>query len=76
MEILNIANGDISIIKEKYIHAETVPKIGNMVGWLIDAIKKDYKQPISKIKVDNFNNYKQRTYDFDDLEKKLLGWDI
>lgn len=23
----------------------------------------------------NFNNYEQRDYDFDDLEKKLLGWD-
>jgi len=24
---------------------------------------------------DNFNNYEQRQYDYDDLEKKLLGWD-
>jgi len=23
----------------------------------------------------NFNNYDQRTYDFDELERKLLGWD-
>lgn len=23
----------------------------------------------------NFNNYEQRDYDFDDLEKKLLGWE-
>ncbi|SQB33423.1 phage replisome organizer N-terminal domain-containing protein [Clostridium cochlearium] len=27
------------------------------------------------IKKDNFNSYEQRDYDFDDLEKKLLGWD-
>lgn len=26
-------------------------------------------------RVDNFNNFKQREYDFDELEKKLLGWD-
>jgi hypothetical protein len=26
-------------------------------------------------KKDNFNNFEQRQYDFDDLEKKLLGWD-
>ena len=25
-------------------------------------------------KEDTFNNYEQRKYDFDDLEKKLLGW--
>ncbi|MBZ9637654.1 replication initiation protein [Clostridium sp. FP1] len=71
--ILNIANGDINIIKEKYKYSETVPKIGNVVGWIIDAIKKDYKRTKGKVKVDNFNNYKQRMYD---LEKKLLGWDI
>jgi len=74
--ILNIANGDINIIKEKYIYAETVPKIENVVGWIIDAIRRDYKPPIGKVKIDNFNNYQQRTYDFEDLEKKLLGWDI
>ena len=28
-----------------------------------------------KGKTDNFNNYEQRTYDYDDLEKKLLGND-
>lgn len=71
--ILNIANGDINIIKEKYKYSETVPKIGNVVGWIIDAIKKDYKRTKGKVKIDNFNNYKQRMYD---LEKKLLGWDI
>jgi hypothetical protein len=27
-----------------------------------------------KDKVDNFNNFEQRYYDFDALEKKLLGW--
>lgn len=26
-------------------------------------------------KPDTFNNYEQRSYDYDDLEKKLLGWD-
>lgn len=26
-------------------------------------------------RVDNFNNFEQRTYDYDELEKKLLGWD-
>jgi hypothetical protein len=24
----------------------------------------------------SFNDYEQREYDFDDLEKKLLGWDV
>ncbi|MBZ9626430.1 replication initiation protein [Clostridium sp. FP2] len=69
------ANGDINIIKEKYRCSQRAAKITNMVGWLIDAIKKDYQPPISKVKVGKFNDYAQREYDFDKLEKKLLGWE-
>jgi len=73
--LLDTANGDINIIKEKYKYSETVPKIDNIVGWVINAIKKDYQPPKGKVKTDTFTNYEQRVYDFDDLEKKLLGWD-
>jgi plasmid replication initiation protein len=73
--ILNSANGDINIIKEKYRYSQRVAKITNLVGWLIDAIKKDYQPPIGTFKVDKFNDYEQRKYDFDKLEKGLLGWD-
>ncbi|MBW9159453.1 replication initiation protein [Clostridium tagluense] len=72
--ILTSANGDINIIKEKYRCSQRAAKITNMVGWLIDAIKKDYQPPIGKVKVGKFNDYDQRQYDFDELEKKLLGW--
>jgi DnaD/phage-associated family protein len=33
------------------------------------------KQNNFKSSNDNFNNFEQRSYDFDSLEKKLLGWD-
>ena len=47
---------------------------------LNDVLIKDKKKPMKKnnnfkTKIDNFNNYEQRDYDFDALEKKLLGWD-
>lgn len=32
-------------------------------------------KPKNKKKVDNFNNFEQREYDYDALEKRLLGWD-
>jgi plasmid replication initiation protein len=73
--ILNTAKSDINIIKEKYALAQNVSKIGNIVGWMIKAIKEDYTIPKDKIKVGSFNDYEQRDYDFDALEKKLLGWD-
>ncbi|WP_419145261.1 replication initiation protein [Clostridium estertheticum] len=72
LKLFEIAKGDINIIKEKYSYSAAVPKIGNMVGWIIDAIKNDYKSP--KGKVNKFNEYEQREYDFKELEKKLLGW--
>ncbi|RXI46059.1 hypothetical protein DP145_01590 [Clostridium tetani] len=36
-----------------------------------EIVKSKYEDGIKK---DSFNSYEQRDYDFDDLEKKLLGW--
>lgn len=73
--ILDTAKGDLNIIKEKYVQAQNVAEIRNIVSWMITAIEKDYQTPKNIIKKGNFNNYEQRAYDFDELEKKLLGWD-
>lgn len=41
-----------------------------------DLKKSNFKKANSyKASNDNFNNYEQRTYDFDSLEKRLLGWE-
>ncbi|GAA0726414.1 DnaD domain protein [Clostridium malenominatum] len=60
---------------------------GILNSWFKDGIKsiedvdkkdnkKSYKSNNNfKPKLDSFNNYDQRSYDFDELEKKLLGWD-
>jgi DnaD/phage-associated family protein len=41
-----------------------------------DAKRTSFKKPNTyKTQNDNFNNFEQRSYDFDSLEKKLLGWD-
>ncbi|WP_439711250.1 hypothetical protein [Clostridium estertheticum] len=42
LKILISAKGDINIIKEKYSHSVEAAKIGNMVGWIIDAIKNEF----------------------------------
>ncbi|MCB2309260.1 replication initiation protein [Clostridium estertheticum] len=73
--ILDTAKGDLNIFKEKYAIAKKVPKIKNIVGWVIKAIKDDYQAPKGKENVGSFNDYEQREYDFDELERKLLGWD-
>jgi plasmid replication initiation protein len=42
---------------------------------MIKAIKENYTIPKGKVKVCSFNDYEQRDYDFNELERKLLGWD-
>lgn len=52
-------------------------KVNNKVGALISAIKNDWKESsgIDNSKNPKEANFTQREYDYDDLEKKLLGWD-
>ena len=73
--ILNTAKGDLNIIKEKYDIVSKMKKVDSVVATMIDAIRKDYQAPKGKEKVGSFNEYEQRDYDFDELERKLLGWD-
>ena len=74
-KLLDTAKGDIYIIKEKYEIAKVTSDIKGLMGWMLDAIKVDYQPPKGKKKVGSFNDYEQRAYDFDILEKRLLGWD-
>lgn len=46
----------------------------NLIGWFKSTLK-NYIRPTVKPPVNNFNNYKQRQYNYKNLEKKLLGWD-
>ena len=71
--ILDTAKGDINSIKEKYAQAQNVAKIDNIVGWMLKALKEDYKVTKGRINVDKFNDYVQRPFD-PTLEEKLLGW--
>ena len=42
---------------------------------LVNKIKSKFIKPKFNKKPSTFNDYEQRSYDFDELEKKLLGWD-
>ena len=72
--ILDTAKGNINIIKEKYEIAKVTPGIKGIVGWMCDAIKRDYQQIKGKVENGSFNDYVQRPFD-PSLENKLLGWD-
>ncbi|MBX4267238.1 replication initiation protein [Clostridium estertheticum] len=70
--ILKDANNNLDLINQcyQYLLTKDVP---NVVGYM-RTIVKGFNEPQANIHESNFTNYKQRTYDFDSLEKKLLGW--
>ncbi|WP_072060704.1 replication initiation protein [Clostridium novyi] len=82
-KILAVAKGNLDMIKDAYNIALQQPKIKNLCGWIIACIKNDYTVPVAitnlnntiNSKVDSFNDFEQRDYDWPELEKKLLGWD-
>ena len=75
IKIYRAANGYINKIQEKYNLSKSMPGIKNIVGWMIKAIQEDYHAIKGKEKISSFNNFDQREYDFEKLERKLLGWD-
>ncbi|MPQ33962.1 RepB family plasmid replication initiator protein [Clostridium estertheticum] len=70
--ILKDANNNIDLINQcyQYLLTKDVP---NVVGYMRTLVK-GFNEPQTNIHESNFTNYEQRTYDFDSLEKKLLGW--
>jgi plasmid replication initiation protein len=81
-KIYKNSKGDLDYIN--YIYGELKRQrkdIPNAIGWIIQMVKPNvYKTPI-KQEISNshkklrFDNFKGREYDYDALEKKLLGWD-
>lgn len=71
--IFNVAGGNIEKIKEKYSIVSKFKRVNNLTGAMIKAIKEDWTT--NGINNNSFNNFEGREYDYDELEKKLLGWD-
>lgn len=66
-------NYPLKLIKEIADYSNT-QNIKSFNAWFKTMLK-DYEKPLENIKQLKFNNFKGRDYDYDDLEKKLLGWD-
>lgn len=66
-------NIQVNVVQEKLNIISNLKKVNNRVGALITAIKEDWKP--NKGQVNNNCNFSQRDYDYDSLEKQLLGWE-
>lgn len=75
LKILKSSKGDFAVIQKVYNHFRN-KQLGNFVGTIISMVKPGvFQEPKQNIAKNTFNDYEQRTYDYDNLEKKLLGWD-
>ncbi|MEG2353719.1 MAG: helix-turn-helix domain-containing protein [Clostridium sp.] len=74
-QILKIAGNDIDVVMEKWDIVQSMDNVKDISKLLYVAIRDDYKPSAGSNKVSGFGNYEQRTYDMNDLEKKLLGLD-
>lgn len=80
IEIMYAANGNCELVEEKYQLAQRQRKISNLTGWMIKAIKEDYKmiETVERAKQNQFNDFPQREYskeEFAEIERKLLNID-
>lgn len=65
----------VVVVKEKW-NIISNGNFNNPIGALIQAIKEDWKQSVFNKSDMSFNSFEnQRDTDFDELEKKLLGWE-
>ena len=84
--IIDAADGDISRVKEAYrLAGKQTTKIRSLEKWMVSAIKGGWKdtpavpkQPKKKAgtagpQKNAFNRFEQNEYDFDELEKEILG---
>lgn len=70
--IAETANYDIEKIRNAYSIMKKQKEVKNVVGFLLSAIKNDYKDIPNKSNNNAFG-FEQQTYDFDSIEKNFLA---
>lgn len=79
LSICSATNGDMELISKAYEYVKT-KNVTNFVGYMIKVIElmktNEFNEPINSSSSNGFVNFEPRKYDYDDLERKLLGWDI
>ncbi|MBD7913461.1 MULTISPECIES: replication initiation protein [Clostridium] len=70
----DLSNGDIGKLKKLYDYMNTKNIQENRTGYMRKLLE-NWEEPKQSSKINGFNNFESRKYDYNELEKKLLGWD-
>lgn len=76
-KIYDSSKSNIDHISKVYEYIKT-RSVNNIVAFMIKVVKPgEFQEPKSSTGKPNsvFHNFEQRTYDYDKLERELLGWD-
>ena len=71
--VLKDSNNNIDLIKKCYDYALR-KNVDNIVAY-VKKLVKGFNEPQGNAPKNTFNDYEQRNYNFNKLERKLLGWD-
>lgn len=66
------ADWNMDIIKEKYEMSKS-QNLENRIGWIRRAIQGNWSPAVKQSKENKFNNFNQRDYDFEALEKEAFS---
>lgn len=72
-KIYDAGKGNLEKIIKIYYYAKD-KEVDNLVGYMIKLLKDGYNEPKKNVPKSK-KDFTERDYDYDDLERKLLGWD-
>lgn len=71
---MGLSNGNIAKFKKLYDYMNTKNIQENRTGYMRTLLE-NWEEPKQSSATTGFNNFEPRQYDYNSLEKKLLGWD-
>lgn len=72
-KIYDAGEGDIEKIKKIYNYSKD-KEVDNLVGYMLGILKNGFNEPQKNVPKKK-KDFTEREYDYDKLERKLLGWD-
>lgn len=72
-KIYDAGKGNLEKIIKIYYYAKD-KEVDNLVGYVIKILKDGFNEPKKNVPKSK-KDFTERDYDYDDLERKLLGWD-
>ena len=72
ISILEASGYNLEKVKKQYDNLKKANNVENVVGWMINAIKNNYKPSVTRKKKHSFTGFEQSSVDFDEIERLLV----